>query len=164
MRAGRAPAPAVLQKPFVYQRIADGSDGNAGADIIGEEQDDLPQQRGVCDLLLPPALFPLQNIANHDGGVNAIQKRQRLFLLQTDVGDARHSAEAHIGVEDLAQCIAFAVPVERLLAKPAEGALCFTNLKTVKIEELAKGERQHFDFYASPGEIRGILRGKKESV
>ena len=43
MRAGRAPAPAVLQKPFVYQRIADGSDGNAGANIIGKKQDDLPQ-------------------------------------------------------------------------------------------------------------------------
>lgn len=73
------------------------------------------------------------------------------------------AAEAHIGVEDLAQCIAFAVLVERLLAKTAEGALCFTNLKTVEIEELAKGERQHLISTLARRDTWNT-RGKKESV
>ena len=40
----------------------------------------------------------------------------------------------------------------------------FTNLKTVKIEELTERERQHFDFHAPSGEIGGILRRKKIGI
>ena len=62
MGAGCAFALAVIQESFVDQRIADGGDRNTGADIIGKEQDDLPQQRRVCDLLLPSA-FSLSRIS-----------------------------------------------------------------------------------------------------
>ena len=115
-------------------------------------------------MFLTSAFFSLQNVTNHDCGIDAIEKRQRLFLLQPNIGNAGHSAEAHIGVKNFSQFVAFTVLIKYLLAASTKGALRFTNLKTVKIEELTERERQHFDFDAPPGEIGGILRGKKIGI
>ena len=141
----------VVQKPLVYQCVADGCNRNTGTDIIGKEQDDLPQQRRVCDLLLTSAFFSLQNVTNHDCGIDTVEKRQCLFLLQPNINNAWHPAEAHIGIKNLPQFIAFTVLVEYLFAKSTKCTLCFTNFKTVKIKELTERERQHFDFHTPSG-------------
>ena len=164
MCAGDTLAFIIVQKPFVYQYITDGGNRNAGADIICKEQDNLAKQRRGCDLLLPSASFSLQNIADYDCGIDAIKKCQHLFLLQTNISNAGHPAEAHIGSENLSQLIAFIVFIEYLFAKPAKRTLRFTNIKTMKIEKFAERERQHFDFYAPSGEIGGILRRKKIGI
>ena len=153
MGAGCAFALAVLQKTFVYQSIADRSNRHAGADIIRKEQDDLTKQHRVCDLLLTSAFFSLQNVTNHDCGIDAVEKRQCLFLFQPNIGDSGHSTEAHIGVKNFSQFVAFTVLIKYLLAESTESTLRFANLKTVKIKELTERERQHFDFDAPPGEI-----------
>ena len=158
MGAGCAFALAVIQESFVDQRIADGGDRNTGADIIGKEQDDLPQQRRVCDLLLPSAFFSLQNITNDHRRIDAIEERQRLFLFQPNISNAGHSSETHISVKNLAQLVAFTVLIKYLLAEPTEGALRFPNLEVVESKELSERKRQHFDFHTPSGEIGRILR------
>ena len=164
MSTGCTLAFAIVQKSFVDQSIADRSNRHAGADIIRKEQDDLTKQCGVCDLFLTSALFPFQNVTNHNCGIDTVEKRQCLFLLQPNISNAGHSTEAHIGIENFAQLVAFTVLVEYLLTKSTESALRFTNLETVEIEELTERERQHFDFHASSGEIGGILRRKKIGI
>ena len=51
MCARSALAFTIVKEPLVYQSVAYGGNGYAGADIVGKEQDDLAQKRGV--LLLP---------------------------------------------------------------------------------------------------------------
>ena len=85
-----------------------------------------------------------------DCGIDAVEKRQRLFLFQPNIGDSGHSTEAHIGVKNFSQFVAFTVLIKYLLAESTESTLRFANLKTVKIEELTERERQHFDFDAPP--------------
>ena len=99
------------------------------------------------------AFFSLQNVTNHDCGIDAVEKRQCLFLFQPNIGDSGHSTEAHIGVKNFSQFVAFTVLIKYLLAESTESTLRFANLKTVKIKELTERERQHFDFDAPPGEI-----------
>ena len=57
MCARSALAFTIVKEPLVYQSVAYGGNGYAGADNVGKEQDDLAQKRGVCDLFLPPAFF-----------------------------------------------------------------------------------------------------------
>ena len=49
----------VVQKPLVYQCVADGCNRNTGTDVICKEQDDFTQQRRICNLFLAPVLFSL---------------------------------------------------------------------------------------------------------
>lgn len=93
--------------------------------LSARNQDDLAQKRGVCDLFLPPAFFTFQNITDDYRGIDTVKKRQCFFLIQTDIGDSRHSAESYIGIKYLTQFIMFPVFVEYLFAE-SPSALCIS--------------------------------------
>ena len=135
MCARSALAFTIVKEPLVYQSVAYGGNGYAGADIVGKEQDDLAQKRGVCDLFLPPAFFTFQNITDDYRGIDTVKKRQCFFLIQTDIGDSRHSAESYIGIKYLTQFIMFPVFVEYLFAESPERTLYFMYFKAVKIKK-----------------------------
>src|SRR5699024_8653263 len=115
---------------------ANRGDGDVAADVVRKEQDDFTQKDGVSDLSLAATLFPLQNIPNYHGGVNAFQKGQCFFLIQPDIRNPRHPAKTHIGVKDFPQAIAFAVLIKYLSAGPAQGAAGFSHFKVVEIQKL----------------------------
>ena len=77
---------------------------------------------------------PLQKTKN-TGGIDTVKKRQCFFLIQTDIGDSRHSAESYIGIKYLTQFIMFPVFVEYLFAESPERALYFMYFKAVKIKK-----------------------------
>ena len=115
-------------------------------------------------MALAASFFPLKDIPHHHGRVNAFQKGQCFFLVQSDVRDSRHTAKTHISIKYLTQVIAFAVFIKHLPVSSTQGADGFPNFKVVEIQELPERERQHFDLHVSSGEIGGIFGGKQVGV
>src|SRR5699024_5510788 len=109
---------------------------NTAANVVRKEQDNLTQKRRVGDLTLAAPFFPLQDIPYYHGRVNAFQKRQGFFLIQSDVRDSRHPAKTHIGVKQLPQVIAFSVLIKHLPVSSAQGAAGFPHFKVVEVQEL----------------------------
>ena len=164
MGAGYALPPVVGQQSLVHQRVADGGNGNGTADIIRQEQDDLPQQNGIGDLPLVPAFLTLQNVPDNDGGVNAVQQHQSLLLIQSHIRNTGHTAEAHIGIKDLPKLVPFAGFVKDLLSGAAQCALGFPDLKIMEVEEFQEGQGEHFDFHGSAGQIGSVFGRKQVGV
>ena len=81
MRARGAFPRAAIQKALVDQRVPDGVCGHRAADIVREKQDDLAEQDRIRDLALSAALFPFQDIADYDRGIDAVQQSQRPLLI-----------------------------------------------------------------------------------
>ena len=89
----------VFEQALIDERVADGGEGDGAADIIGEEKDNFAQQDGIGELTLTTTFFALEDIADNDGGIDAIEERQGFVLVQAYIGDARHATVAHVGVE-----------------------------------------------------------------
>ena len=89
----------VFEQALIDERVADGGEGDGAADIIGEEEDNFAQQDGIGELTLTTTFFALEDIADNDGGIDAIEERQGFVLVQAYIGDARHATVAHVGVE-----------------------------------------------------------------
>lgn len=106
--------------------------------LVREEQYYLAEQDRIGYASLPPALLALENVADYNGGVYAVEQRRRSFPIKPDVGNARHTAETHIGVKDLPELIALAVFIENPPSCPAEFALALPHLKAVEVQKLAE--------------------------
>ena len=145
VRTWAASALPVLQQPLVGQCVSNGGDRDGGAHVVGQKQNDLAQQRRVCDLTLPTALFPFQNVAHDDRGINTVQQGKGPLLVQAHIGDPRHPTKAQIGVEHFPYLIGFVVLAEYLFAGPAQGAVGHADLKVVKVKEFPEGQGEHFD-------------------
>lgn len=102
MGAWGAFARNVFEQALIDERVADGGEGDGATDIIGEEKDDFAQQDGIGELTLATTFFALEDIADDDGGIDAIEERQGFVLVQTYIGDAGHATVAHVGVEGFA--------------------------------------------------------------
>ena len=157
MGAGEIFSASSFQETFVYQRVSNGIGGDGASDIVGKEQNDLPEKIRIGDLALTAAFLSFKNVTDNDSRVYSVQKSKRALLIQTDIGDAGHAAEMKIGVEDLAKVIRLPVRIRHFLFGSAEGTYRVQKLKIMEVQELLKGKRKHLNFNTPTGKIYRVF-------